>query len=1037
MKTLIPKNRFHLRHVCLWIGMACIPCISMAVPLELHIVAPRLQDLVQGQVSSETGELLPGVNVVIKNTTTGTTTDTEGKYSLNMPDGKVTLVFSSVGYEKKEVLVSNRTRLDVTLQSDTKALGEVVVVGYGTQQRKDITGSVASVKGSEMENQPVASADALLQGRAAGVQVVQNTGAPGGGVTVRVRGTTSLNAGNGPLYVVDGVPISGDTPSAVGNFGGDGINPLAAISPNDIESVEILKDAAASSIYGARGANGVVLITTKRGKAGNAVFSFNTYTGIAKIRRQIPILNGAQTKAYLKNAYELAGIVFPISMDTNRTDTDWQAAIFRDAPVSNYDLSLRGGTDKVKYAVSMGLFDQKGVIINTDYKRYSGRVNLDYNSLSRLKLGTSMAISGGFRHRVPEGDNANSVLSNAIRILPTEPIYNADGSYVLAPGGRPNPVAVANETKFTTQDNRLIGNIYGEYLVAENLSFRTSLGIDFLGIKDDYFVPSFVNGGAARPASTGYNQIFSWVNENTLTYQRTIARHHAVSILAGYSQQESKSQNILASANQGSTDNIATLNAAAQPTAASSSNSNWGLLSYFGRLTYSFDDKYLFTASVRRDGSSRFGSDKRFGVFPSASVGWRISRESFLADVNILTDLKLRASIGVVGNQQISNYGWQGLYNVGSNYGGKPGIAPSAIPNPDLGWESTTQSNIGLDIAILNNRIQLSAEAYLKKTKDLLLQVNLPSTSGFSSSLQNIGNTENKGLEFSLSTLNLAQKLRWTTNFNISFNRNKIISLSQNNADIIQTVGDAAYYSETPAGLARVGQPIGVIYGYVATGKVYATSEEAKAANIRDGSASGPLFQAGDMQYIDLNGDGIINAAGDRTIIGNANPKFTGGMTNTFSYKGFDLSVLLQYSYGNEIFNQTRLTSNRGFVGNASTTEVLRSWRKEGDITDVPRGTTSTIARNGLVSTRWMEDGSYLRVKTASLAYNIPAAVIQKIRIKGARVYVTAQNLFTFTKYSGLDPEVNFRSGYPLLGGIDLGTYPQTRTFLAGLNLTF
>ncbi|CAG5012954.1 TonB-dependent receptor P3 [Dyadobacter sp. CECT 9275] len=1040
MENLLLKNRFHFRHALgLWIVVACLPSFAMGAAVKSDAVNQHLlfDTIIQGKVSSESGELLPGVNVVIKNTTTGTTTDTEGKYSLNIPAGKVTLVFSSVGYEKQEIEVVNRSKLDVILQSDTKALGEVVVVGYGTQQRKDITGSVASVKGSEMENQPVASADALLQGRAAGVQVVQNTGAPGGGVTVRIRGNTSLNAGNGPLYVVDGVPISSDTPSPIGNFGGDGINPLAAISPNDIESVEILKDAAASSIYGARGANGVVLITTKRGKAGNASFSFNAYTGVAQVKKKLALLNAAQEKDYIKNALLMAGQPVNMGIDTSRYDTDWQSAIFRDAPVSNYDLSLRGGSDKVKYAMSLGYYDQKGVIINTGYKRYNGRVNLDYSSLSRLKLGTSIAVSGGFRNRVPEGDNANSVLTNAIRILPTEAIYNTDGSYTLAPSGRPNPVAVARSTQFTTQDNRLIGNVYGEYLLMKNLSFRTSLGIDFLGIKDDYFIPSYISGGAARPSTTGYNQIFSWVNENTLTYQRTFAQHHTLSVLAGYSQQESKSQAIFASANQGSTDNIATLNAAAQPTGASSSNSNWGLVSYFGRLTYAFDDKYLFTTSIRRDGSSRFGSDKRFGFFPSASVGWRLSKESFLADANFLTDLKLRASIGVVGNQQISNYGWQGLYNVGSNYGGKPGIAPSAIPNPNLGWESTTQSNIGLDIAILNNRIQFSAEVYLKRTKDLLLQVNLPSTSGFSSSLQNVGNTQNKGLEFSLSTLNLARELRWTTNFNLSFNRNKIIKLSQNNADILQTVGDAAYYSETPVGLARVGEPIGVIYGYVATGRVYATSEEAKAANMRDGSASGPLFQAGDMQYVDLNKDGIINAASDRTIIGNANPKFTGGMTNTFSYRGFDLSFLLQWSYGNEIFNQTRLTSNRGFVFNASTTEVLRSWKKEGDITDVPRGTTSTVARNGLVSTRWMEDGSYLRAKTVTLAYNLPSSVIQKIKIKGAKVYVTGQNLFTVTKYSGLDPEVNFRSGYPLLGGIDLGVYPQTRTFLAGINLTF
>jgi TonB-linked SusC/RagA family outer membrane protein len=818
------------------------------------------------------------------------------------------------------------------------------------------------------------------------------------------------------------------------------------VNPNDIASMEVLKDASATAIYGARGANGIIIVTTKRGKSGKTSFNVNAYTGIMDVRRQIPMLDAYQERDYILNANANAGTAeVRLGLDTLFRNgvavynTNWQDEIYRQGAVSNYELSLRGGNDKTTYAASLGYFNQKGVVISSGFDTYRGRFSIDHRASERFKTGANILLSTAKRDRVPEGDDNNAVITNAMRMLPFSPVYNKDGSYTFVDQiQRPNPVGLANLTSWFTVNNRLVGNIYGDYDIWKGLSLRSTLNIDYSGTRDERFTPSTIQGGAARPATASYGDVFTWVNENTLNYTRSFGKHSVTGLL-GYSVQESKIFNLSASGNQGATDNITTLNAAATPTGASSSKSSWSLVSYYARLNYSFNDKYLLAATLRRDGSSRFGADKRYGLFPSVSAGWRISEESFMRNLTFINDLKLRASIGVVGNQSISDFGAQGLYSTGSNYVGKAGIALSAIPNPNLSWESTTQSDIGIDLSIFNNRVQITADAYLKRTNDLLLSVNLPTTTGFTSALQNVGDTQNKGLEFSISSQNIkgtGDGFTWTSGFNISFNRNKILTLSNNNADIIQTSADATFFSTSPIGIGRVGQPIGIFYGYVYTGRVYATSEEAKAANMRDGSPTGAFYVAGDMIYKDLNGDGVIND-NDRAVIGDANPKFIAGLTNTFTFKNFDLSIFLQSSYGNDIFNQTRQSSNRSFVYNAATTEVLRSWRKEGDITDVPRGTPSTIGRNGFVSNRWIEDGSYLRVKTATLGYTVPATLLKRIKVDNARVYVSGQNLFTFTNYSGLDPEANFRTGQPLLQGIDLGTYPQVRSITFGLNLGF
>lgn len=1024
------RTSYVLAWVVLLGGMA--PC-----PAAFGQAAPaRSADLtIRGKVLSDRGETLPGVSVLLQGSSSGTVTDAQGTYSLSVPNGRGTLVFSYIGLLTQEIAINGRTSVDVTLVTDAKSLNEVVVVGYGTQQRRDLTGAVASVRGKELANLPIASANALLQGRAAGVQVTQNSGAPGAGVTVRIRGTTSINAGNSPLYVVDGVPLNNNNYSAIGNFGSDGINPLAAINPNDIESIEVLKDASASAIYGARAANGVVLITTKRGREGQTTFSLGLYRGVTDITKKVPLLNAAQQYDYIRNAADRGKVAVDQWIEDGKTiDTDWQNELFRPAPVANYDLAMRGGNGAAKYAISLGYFDQQGVVINTDFKRLSGRINVDYAVSPKFKIGNSLALSRSTRNRINEGWDANSVLGNALRKLPFSTVYDANGAYVLVDGrNRPNPVAQAAETRFFTQDSRLTGNLFGEYELIKGLSLRVNVGMDYITVKDDRFVPSTVAGGETRPSSAGYLQDISWINENLLSYNRTFGKH-SLSALVGYSQQESNYESLFASGSQGASNNLTTINAAALATGASTANSSWGISSLSSRVNYTLADKYLLGVSLRRDGSSRFGAGRKYGVFPSVSAGWRLSDEAFLKNQHIVSDLKLRGSVGVTGNQEIGDFRSQGLYGTGRNYLGRPGIAPNEIPNPDLGWESTTQYNAGVDLTLLN-RITLIADYYVKNTNELLLQVELPSNSGFTGSLQNIGSVQNRGFEFNLNTRNFTGDFRWTTDLNMSFNRNRIVRLATENQSLILTSAGGAFFSDNPQFLAQAGQPIGTFYGYVWTGRVFPTNE-ANVNRVRDGSATGPPFEGGDMEYVDLNGDNIINGA-DRAVIGNANPRFTGGLTNTFSYKGVELSVLLQGSQGNQLFNQTRLSSNRSFVYNAATTEVLRSWRQPGDVTDVPRGAVSTIARNGLPSTRWIEDGSYLRFKTVTLAYTLPGTLVRRVGVKSARVYGTAQNLFTCTKYTGLDPEVNYRSDVALLPGIDLSVYPQARTVLVGLNLEF
>lgn len=1008
--------------------------------LAMQIARSQSLQLAGRVTAGDTKQALPGVNVSIDGTTTGTTTDADGRYKLNLPSGGSTVVFSYIGYVTQRVSAGGRTQLDVSLTEDTKALSEVVVVGYGTRERRDVTSAISSVSGKEIQNLPVASPVALLQGRTAGVQIVQNTGAPGAtNFTIRVRGTTSINAGNDPLYVVDGLPFVGNS---------------SDINPNDIESMEVLKDAAASAIYGSRAANGVVLITTKRGKAGKASISFNYYKAVQQVdQKRLPKLMDSrefieliqEQRANGAGITSLYGFVLPetgvIGGNGQIANTNWVNELVQTGGMDNYELAIRGGESKLKFYLSGALLKQKGVLGFTDYKRYTGKLNLDYQASDKLKIGTSINFTRSVTNGTPE--NEFGVFQAALFKAPVNPVFATDGTYFTEDiSGVLNPIAVSDlETRLNVR-NRLLTNAFAEYTILPGLTVKTSWGADLISAKNEFFQPStsrrlsFANGSAAYADET------NWIYEHTLTYANTFGLHR-LNALLGYSQLENTSSRNSAAARDYGTNSIETLNVASTPTTASSSKTADGLASLFGRVGYIYASKYYLEASLRQDGSSKFGANNRYALFPAASVGWQVGREAFFKSLSsVVSDLKFRASYGRTGNQGgIGNYTAQGAYSTGLGYVGQNGVGPTAIANPDLKWETTDQFNAGADLSFLKSRVNLSVDVYLKKTSNLLLNVQLPNTSGFESALQNVGNTENRGFEINLNTVNLpgssGSGLRWTSNFNISFNQNKITKLFNGN-DIINTRGTGGFGQAQTFGLLREGESIGAFFGWQANG-VYANSSD-NEKQLRADNATGYLYRGGDIRFTDQNGDNIIDPR-DRVVVGNALPKFTGGLTNNFQYKNFQLDVLAQFSYGNSVYNGTR-TVLEGMYQFASASKIVRNrWRKEGDITDMPRADHTDPGGNRRSSTRWLEDGSYLRIKTATLSYNVPASVLQKIRVDNLRIYVTAQNLYTFTRYKGIDPEAN---SYANAGdgritdlGFDYAAYPQYKTVLFGINLGF
>ena len=992
--------------------------------------------VVTGSVTDGTGMSLPGVSILIKGTQSGTTADANGKYKIEIASGDAVLVFSFVGYLSQEVAVGDRTNIDVTLKSDDKILNEIVVVGYGMVKKRDLTGSVVSIGAAELQQQPVSSFNQALQGRVSGVQVTNSSNAPGGGITIRVRGGNSISASNDPLYVIDGFPVTNPAPATGAGNSTSFPNPLASINPNDIESIEILKDASATAIYGSRGANGVVLVTTKRGKEGQTVIDFDAYYGVQEITKMLDMATAEQHTAskneQLRNLnfaerYGDPKGAYPKKPSEYGVGTNWQKEIYRAAPIQNYQLSFSGGTDKIRYVVSGNYFNQDGIVITSNFKRYTSRINLDAKVSNRIKIGTNFTMTRSYNNSVNE-IGGNGVVGLALRVSPASPVFDATGAYQLLNVGSgsgfssvANPVAVARTSTNLLTTDRILGNLFGDITIAEGLSARISIGADILNTRRNIFytpqtlLANTVNGYGSNGTSNNINLL----NENILTYTKKLDLH-AFDVVAGVTFQSNREERTYAEAQDFPNYTLGSNNIglANKPLPSTGSVQKWGLNSYLGRINYRFLDRYLFTLTGRIDGSSRFGANNKYGFFPSGAFAWRVTDESFMKSIKTISDLKLRVSYGITGNDGI------GLYNSLSQYatsrtalGDKEVLTSQAerIANPDLRWEKTAQLDVGFDLGLLNNRLQLTADYYIKTTTDLLLAVELPSTTGFTSVTRNIGSLKNKGFELGVNSINLDGTFKWKTNGNISFNRNRVVKL--NNADQIFS-GNS---------IIKVGESVGSFYGNVFDG-IWQNAEEVKAA--------GNLARTGDLpgaiKYKDLNGDGVFNEATDRQILGSGLPKFIFGLTNNFSYKGFDLSIFFQGVQGNKILNATRKSMELSDPSdNLLKTVIEGAWRA-----DKPSNSLPSIRqwRSTGTDSFYMEDGSFLRLKNVSLGYVLP---VKTSFVKRARVYVSGQNLLTFTDYRGYDPEVNSDFNSNTQYGVDNYSYPAARTITLGASLSF
>lgn len=1025
-----------------------------------------VQDVpVAGRVTDAAGQGMPGVTVIVKGTSIGTATNADGSFALNAPENS-TLVFSSVGYVKQEFAITGANPgIAITLQEDLQQLNEVVVVGYGTQSRQELTTAVSSVGAKELARQPVAGFDQALQGQTPGVQVTAPSGAPGAGINVRIRGNATVNLNGSPLYVIDGVPIlpNYEQEVAVGN---QRLNPLNALNPNDIESIDVLKDGAAAAIYGVRAANGVVVVTTKRGKIGKPQVSFNMYYGQQTLRKKLDLLNSRQFAEYYNDAaVNNGGGEYFTRLDTLTRTTDWQDEVYRTAAIQSYQLNVSGATDKTRYYLAGGYFKQDGISLNSGFDRYNFKLNLDQQLGERFRAGTSISLSrtnnnGSVRSELGIG-NSGTVLG-ALAQVPIIPVRNPNGSYATNPiVALDNPVGNLLETHNKAIVYQAIGNVYGELDILKNLRFRTQLGLDFRTQTENLYItrnyPGTANADPATRGSarTGLNQQLIWLWENTLTYNPNLGDRHNLTLLAGQSMQESDRFTSGAQTKGFTSDLVPYLGSGSQAVGIPFTfQDQWGLVSYFARANYSFDDRYLATLSMRADGSSRFRDGEKFGYFPAVGLGWRISKESFFPQNSTVNDLKLRGSFGVNGNQEIGPYDRFPSQSLGGNYQNGSSIVggsyPNNIGNQDIKWETTRQYNAGLDVGMLNGRMTLTVDAYLKRTSDVLTYVSVPLSTGANVNngasnatvIQNAGRIENKGLEFGLNTTNVQAAnngFGWTTNFNITMNRNKVLDLGT----LPDTAGNLMQRSYiNGSSITQVGSPLGAFYGRQVAG-IFQSQEEIEAANAQAQAITGDasaVFQnnaaPGDIRFVDVNGDGIIDDD-DRTVIGNPNPTAIAGVTNTFSFKGLELSVFFQGSFGNDIYNQNRQTLEGMDNALNQSTRVLDRWTPTNTNTDVPRAVLGDPNGNNTFSTRFIEDGSYVRLKNVTLAYNFPTALTQRAKISNLRLYVTGQNLITWTDYSGYDPEVSADPFSTTSIGRDYGVYPQSRTYTVGINATF
>lgn len=958
-----------------------------------------------GKVVDAAGLEVIGASVLEKGTTNGVVTNLDGEFSLSVGQN-ATLVISFIGYKTIEVKAA--TNMNITLQEDNELLDEVVVIGYGSVKRKDVTTAVSTVSTKDLDQRPIVSAAQALQGKAAGVSVMQPSGEPGGGMSIRVRGTTSFNGSNDPLYVVDGVPV-------------DNINFL---SPNDIESLSILKDASSAAIYGSRAANGVVLITTKAGAEGNAKVALNVQYGMTKVSKSMDALNTEQYRELQKEI----GAVNPADLEGLTDQTDWFDEVYKTGQTQNYQVSVSNGNEKMKYFLSAGYLDEKGILEGTYFKRYSFRANIDNQIRSWLNVSANISYSDNIGNTgIISGTGANrgGVVLSVINTPTYAPIWDPEkpnqynknfyGVNIM------NPMEnLARQKNNKNKENRLIASGAATISFLPNLKLKSSVALDRRnGVSTTFLDPISTTDGrnSFGTASDNRNMNTVLVFDNVLTYNTNIKKH-GIDVMAGSSYTKSDYTNSYINGSHFRDDKIHTLNAANKISwdGTGSGASQWAISSYFARVSYNYDSKYMLTMNMRADGSSKLHPDHRWGIFPSFSAAWRISSEKFMKDITWIDDLKLRGGWGQTGNQSgIGDYSYLQRYNINripwfeeGNDHAVPGISQANLRTSDLKWETTSQTNIGLDLTVLNNRLTFSMDYYYKKTTDMLMNVSLPAGAAATTSItRNEGEMTNKGFEFSLNSHNLTGEFSWDTDFNISFNKNKLTKLS------LQKVYTAASSAEVvKENIVRnePGRPLGGFYGYI---------------------SDGVDPETGNLIYRDLNEDGKISTS-DRTYIGDPNPDFIYGLTNTFTWKDLSLSIFIQGSYGNDIFNVSRMETEGMYDGKNQSTEVLKRWRIPGQITSVPRANFNI--KN---STYFVEDGSYLRVKDISLSYNIRCRQFKKWGISRVQPYFTASNLLTWTSYSGMDPEVNQYGNSGSVQGIDYGTYPQSKAFVFGINVEF
>ncbi len=1000
--------------------------LSILLVFGFGLAVAQAQTISGRVTDADSKEGIPGASVFIKGTTTGTITDADGKYTLTATSGAL-VVYQILGYKTQEITVGGQTTLDIILAADAEALKEIVVVGYGTQEKRDVTGSIVSVKAEDIKNIPVPSFESAIQGRMTGVQVTSGSGKVGQGFSIRVRGSSSLTGSNEPLYVVDGIIVT----SGGANQNDDNLNPLADIPTNDIESIDVLKDAAAAAIYGSRASNGVVIITTKKGKAGAGKINIGYSTGVGSATRKRGFLNRAEyidlfseslanvgyTPTEINDAFE-GDLGLSSNWRNETTDVNWEDKAFQRSTVQQFDLNASGGNEKIRYYAGGSYTNQGGIMAGNRFERFSSRLSLDGKINDKVSVGGSFMLSRTKNFRAA-GDNGFNNQLQLVAMPPLQEAYLADGVTTNLNTLYYNALTELTDAKNTAVSFRNLSTLYATYQIIPSLTFRSDLALDLLHLAEETYNGRRTQGNTQAPEGIGTystSLITNYTLTNTLAYNKTFNETHKVEALLGMSYQDTDENYSSLEGRIFPSDDFTKIASAADITAGSTSRTGSRFDSYFLRGNYKFKDKYLVSLSGRVDGSSRFGPSNRYGFFPAGSVGWIASEEEFIKNIDMISFLKVRMGYGVTGNGDIADFGYKGLY--GSNaYLNQAGTLPSQAPNDNLKWETTYQFDSGLEIGLFKDRVSLSLDYYNKNTRDLLLNIPEPLTSGYASRLVNVGKMKNHGFEIALNTRNLVGDFKWNTSFNISFNRNKVVDLQGQRI----TPGNR----NRTLNEAREGQPIGVLFGV-------------KYAGVNPTN--------GDAIYYNASGDttSVYNNA-LRQVIGDPNPKFTGGLTNTLSYKGFDLSIFAQFVYGNDIYNMAGgFMSANGDYWDNQTKDQLNRWKKPGDVTQVPQARFDE--QNGTrISSRYVYDGSYLRLKTATLAYNLPKAWLTKVKIGSARIYITGQNLLTKVakNFSGWDPELS--SGFTqtssqnanVIMGNDFYTPPQARTIIFGFNIGF